>query len=642
MNLLDALKDCQIGGKPGFAMEIKQIGFRLFEETIPKFTVSGQRLLIALNPPDIESERQSADADADIKFKALSSALSTLSIPDSFSELSISMEPLVKDVHEFYVGVVALIDHYHLLLDVKFEAPPTWQTTRKRNDICFSQLLGAVVTGLVRNIDGWISHAEKIWKDILEDHVGDNDVNETKRKKVDVVDFFWQQLLHVGWFIQFESLLSSHGNEYGMLEDYRNAVNDLKARVKLSFHPLDSVSEPSSPFLPSRPTSITEIISALHPNHVKITGTRTNLTLSLGIPSKHFSALPLPLQHGKTVSIIPVLFTQGINEQQSLANVLGQTRLQDEINSDSLSTLNLYVLKYKDWIRTATNLKFSKDRVSLGLEYLDLLVRELNSLVTSGGREKLDETNFAGSSTGMGSSGKTWASKLVGTKNTDILIIADQITRVLGSTFVYLDSEHTQFTSSLFSQSSSSTSSVSSNPLNPSLTLLPPFGSHPTTTTRFISCKSAKDRTAMSVTLEQVLFIQTTYGLSSSMIENLLNTMRSEVGVRLGNVERNLTPWNSFQSSSFPSFSSSSSSLVHPHRPSVSKIPSSSTLSHEPEITEEDWENVSSNEINVAMNTTSTVGTQDYKKFAFTPFQWNLIPKLYRPPKRVIRGGIQS
>jgi hypothetical protein len=49
--------------------------------------------------------------------------------------------------------------------------------------------------------------------------------------------------------------------------------------------------------------------------------------------------------------VVPVIFTQGVNEMQSVAQAVGSTTLQDEINKESLSSLRNYLEDYADYVQ---------------------------------------------------------------------------------------------------------------------------------------------------------------------------------------------------------------------------------------------------------------------------------------------------
>ena len=56
---------------------------------------------------------------------------------------------------------------------------------------------------------------------------------------------------------------------------------------------------------------------------------------------------------------------------------------------------------------------------------------------------------------------------------------------------------------------------------------------------RLTSCKSAKDRTSMAISLEQARLLLDQHGVAEAALESMLRSMRSQ-GVRRMNVEKNI------------------------------------------------------------------------------------------------------
>lgn len=83
------------------------------------------------------------------------------------------------------------------------------------------------------------------------------------------------------------------------------------------------------------------------------TGSRhdTVLVVTLELAADEFALLPASLREGgATLCLVPVLFTQGINEQQTYANAVGGDALQHTINSRAVLAMGEYV---SSWVRYA-------------------------------------------------------------------------------------------------------------------------------------------------------------------------------------------------------------------------------------------------------------------------------------------------
>jgi inositol polyphosphate-4-phosphatase len=134
----------------------------------------------------------------------------------------------------------------------------------------------------------------------------------------------YHQLAEVGFLAYFESLLNTQGDEKAMLEDMYVAIQEM---CNVSFK---------------------LVLAESTDQQLKISGTRTAIVVELPLPRALFEMLPMPLQWGGLIAVVPVLLTQAVIPQQltDLTSV-GSSSLQDDINSEGLAILHQYFADYR-------------------------------------------------------------------------------------------------------------------------------------------------------------------------------------------------------------------------------------------------------------------------------------------------------
>uniref|UniRef100_A0A8C2WS00 Type II inositol 3,4-bisphosphate 4-phosphatase n=1 Tax=Cyclopterus lumpus TaxID=8103 RepID=A0A8C2WS00_CYCLU len=265
----------------------------------------------------------------------------------------------------------------------------------QRRHAVFSQALSAVVCGFLLKLYGGLEDPD-----------------------------FLLQLHSVGLLVQFEGLLSTYGDEVGMLEDMEVGVSDLS---RVAFTVIEANGEQPDDLLPT------------------LSGAWGSLVVQVPLPYETFRSLPQEVKGGRLIRVHPVLFNIGINQQQSLAERFGDSSLQERLNQQSCERLRAY------W-------SFCP---SAGLQALPVLLSSLDRSVETKKR-----------------------------KNVGVLWIAAMVCREVNGV-------------------------------------------------RLTSCKSAKDRSAMSVTLEQVVLLRERHALGRQHFSAALDCMRRD-GCRMDNVQKNV------------------------------------------------------------------------------------------------------
>lgn len=306
----------------------------------------------------------------------------------------------------------------------------------QRFDICIAQALGALITALA-------SKLQCQWR----------------------ATPLWQQIGSIGILVHFESLLSTISKEKAMLEDMAVATTALSA-FRFQIVPLSKRSEYPPGIFQLAPKNEKDEhepddVLSLEIPKPKLLGIRKNakiFIISMGVTPRAFARLPPMLQRGSLITVHPMLFTQGINETQSMAIKLGQTKIQEDINAQSWIQLKSY---YDSWLAFRTALPSQEIVDDPLFDKLSYQMDRLEHIINTSKREK----------------------------NVELLPLAADISRKLGAA-------------------------------------------------RLTSCKSAKDRTAMSVTWEQARILNQDHALPSKHVAEVTKHFRSH-GVRRENAFKN-------------------------------------------------------------------------------------------------------
>lgn len=186
-------------------------------------------------------------------------------------------------------------------------------------------------------------------------------------------------------------------------------------------------------------------------------------TLTVLLPVPESIYCALSTREATTFKVTPVFFNIGINEKATISETMGYTREQHRSNWDNFDRLKQYHIRYKKLPATVTLDTHYPGGGGAGGN---------GGFHRSGGDASSSSPNVADLLVAMEESLRTNASK-----NVRILQLAEDICRAVHGI-------------------------------------------------RLTSCKSAKDRTAMSVTLEQARILQREFHLPAANVQSVLDTMR--------------------------------------------------------------------------------------------------------------------
>uniref|UniRef100_K3WCE4 PH domain-containing protein n=1 Tax=Globisporangium ultimum (strain ATCC 200006 / CBS 805.95 / DAOM BR144) TaxID=431595 RepID=K3WCE4_GLOUD len=151
-----------------------------------------------------------------------------------------------------------------------------------------------------------------------------------------------------GYLMNFESLLSTQGKEIGMLEDFAAGAKWLR-NVFVQFRKHSSTGDHFTikNYSPSDGRALGSNNNANDMNGASQSRSGNYLLVTIGLQETHMNILPPLLMTGKPFRMRCVLFTQGVNEKQTLVHAYkaSSVKVQDRINRDNLQELkNLYTI----------------------------------------------------------------------------------------------------------------------------------------------------------------------------------------------------------------------------------------------------------------------------------------------------------
>ena len=245
-------------------------------------------------------------------------------------QVQLAQRHLRTCTEQFDGMTAATVDHL-LLYELRMSpSDGEAENVLHRRDVAFSQALTTLTTVFIQRLK--------------------DKIPGTKADRAQLFD----PMVECGYLVVFESLLSTQGPEIVMIEDMAQAVEDLGyVRVRLS--------------------ACTES-NKRQPFEVKITGQRYNFIVDVSLESALLDRFPQGFKERKGVQVVPIMFTQGVNEMQMMARNVGSTDLQEDLCEEALHKISEYAKKFK---KVCESKRYNRSSV----EGIDELLGELDKLI---------------------------------------------------------------------------------------------------------------------------------------------------------------------------------------------------------------------------------------------------------------------
>ncbi|OQR99462.1 type I inositol-3,4-bisphosphate 4-phosphatase [Achlya hypogyna] len=153
------------------------------------------------------------------------------------------------------------------------------------------------------------------------------------------------RLQTAGFLFNVESLLSTVGSEAGMLGDMDAAVKALAyVQIRLRCVP-DAASAAFAVAISTCPQGLVVELPIIMSNNYTLAPSMHRVPGQDLASGAVYCPVPLPGSNprGLVIKVVPVLFTQGMNELQTVANTVRKSQLQHAINQESANVLQAYL-----------------------------------------------------------------------------------------------------------------------------------------------------------------------------------------------------------------------------------------------------------------------------------------------------------